>query len=191
MTQGKEDEVGEERSLFGLFKRARQKRRTSQGEDKRRRRRKSLLRIVHARGAIPNEMGPAPCRTTPAFTNQPTRPNQEEEVIQNRTRTRRRRRRMDFNRSGCRWERFSLQSHKASPRSGTVVVEEAALVRAGESTSAVHRGFLQTRRGGVCVCVPARCAHRLDQSKQRPARSRTEHMSLLIGPRDVGRERIA
>ena len=29
---------------------------------RRRRRRRSLFRIVHARGAIPNEMGPTPCR---------------------------------------------------------------------------------------------------------------------------------
>ena len=41
---------------------------------KRRRRRRSLLRIVHARGAIPNEMGPTRCRATQALTNQPTRP---------------------------------------------------------------------------------------------------------------------
>ena len=39
-----------------------------------RRRRRSLLRIVHERGAIPNEMGPTRCRATPALTNQPTRP---------------------------------------------------------------------------------------------------------------------
>jgi hypothetical protein len=38
----------------------------------RRRRRRSLLRIVPARGAIPNEMGPTRCRATPALTNQPT-----------------------------------------------------------------------------------------------------------------------
>jgi hypothetical protein len=31
---------------------------------RRRRRRRSLLRIVHARGAIPNEMGSARCRAT-------------------------------------------------------------------------------------------------------------------------------
>ena len=34
---------------------------------RRRRRRRSLLRIVHARGAIPNEMGSARCRATPAL----------------------------------------------------------------------------------------------------------------------------
>ena len=33
----------------------------------RRRRRRSLLRIIHARGAIPNEMGPTRCRATPAL----------------------------------------------------------------------------------------------------------------------------
>ena len=37
---------------------------------RRRRRRRSLLRIVHARGEIPNEMGSARCRATPAL-NQP------------------------------------------------------------------------------------------------------------------------
>ena len=37
------------------------------------RRRRSLFRIVYARGAIPNEMGPTHCRATPALTNQPTR----------------------------------------------------------------------------------------------------------------------
>jgi hypothetical protein len=36
-----------------------------------RRRRRSLLRIVHARGAILNEMGPTSCRATAALTNQP------------------------------------------------------------------------------------------------------------------------
>ena len=30
-------------------------------------RRRSLLRIIHARGAIPNEMGPTRCRATPAL----------------------------------------------------------------------------------------------------------------------------
>ena len=35
--------------------------------DRRRRRRRSLLRIIHARGAIPNEMGPTRCRATPAL----------------------------------------------------------------------------------------------------------------------------
>jgi hypothetical protein len=34
---------------------------------RRRRRRRSLLRIIHARGAIPNEMGPTRCRATPAL----------------------------------------------------------------------------------------------------------------------------
>ena len=34
----------------------------------------SLFRIVHARGAIPNDVGPARCRATPALTSQPTRP---------------------------------------------------------------------------------------------------------------------
>jgi hypothetical protein len=37
------------------------------------RRRRSSFRIVHARGAIPNEVGPTHCRATPALTNQPTR----------------------------------------------------------------------------------------------------------------------
>ena len=41
---------------------------------RRRRRRRRLLRIVHARGAIPDEMGPTRCRATPALTNQSTRP---------------------------------------------------------------------------------------------------------------------
>ena len=35
-----------------------------------RRRRRSLFRIVHVRGAIPNGMGPARCRATPALTSQ-------------------------------------------------------------------------------------------------------------------------
>ena len=35
--------------------------------------------IVHARGAIPNEVGPTRCRATPASTSQPTRPRGEEE----------------------------------------------------------------------------------------------------------------
>jgi hypothetical protein len=39
-------------------------------------RRRGLLKIVHARGAIPNEMGPTRCRA------------KEEEFIQNRTRAR-------------------------------------------------------------------------------------------------------
>ena len=34
---------------------------------------RSLLKIVHARGAIPNEMGPTRCGATLALTNQPTR----------------------------------------------------------------------------------------------------------------------
>jgi hypothetical protein len=34
---------------------------------RRRRRRRSLFRIIHARGAIPNEMGPTRCRATPAL----------------------------------------------------------------------------------------------------------------------------
>ena len=38
------------------------------------RRRRSLIRIVHARGAIPHEMGPTRCRAMPALTNQLTRP---------------------------------------------------------------------------------------------------------------------
>jgi hypothetical protein len=37
------------------------------------RRRRSLFRIVHAWGAIPNEMGLAHCCATPALTNQPRR----------------------------------------------------------------------------------------------------------------------
>ena len=41
---------------------------------RRRRRRRSLFRIVHARGAIPNEVGPARCRATPALSSRPTRP---------------------------------------------------------------------------------------------------------------------
>ena len=33
--------------------------------ERRRKRRRSFFRIVHARGAIPNEVGPARCRATP------------------------------------------------------------------------------------------------------------------------------
>jgi hypothetical protein len=40
---------------------------------RRRRRRRSLFRIVHARGAIRNEVGPARCRATPTSTNRPMR----------------------------------------------------------------------------------------------------------------------
>ena len=40
---------------------------------RRRRRRRSLFRIVHARGLIPNEVGPARCRATPDLASQPTR----------------------------------------------------------------------------------------------------------------------
>ena len=45
-----------------------------EGAAGRRRRRRSLFRIVHARGTIPDEVGPARCRATPALTSQPTRP---------------------------------------------------------------------------------------------------------------------
>ena len=38
------------------------------------RRRRSLFRIVHARGAIPNEVGQTRCRATPALTSQQTIP---------------------------------------------------------------------------------------------------------------------
>jgi len=34
---------------------------------RRRRKRRSLFRIVHAREAIPNEVGPTRCRATPAL----------------------------------------------------------------------------------------------------------------------------
>jgi hypothetical protein len=37
------------------------------GRRRRRRRRRGLVRIVHARVAIPNEMGPTRCRATPAL----------------------------------------------------------------------------------------------------------------------------
>ena len=67
---------------------------------KRRRRRRSLLRIVHARGAIPNEMGSARCRATPALRRSLLRigagggvyldtREAEEECTYNRTRARR------------------------------------------------------------------------------------------------------
>ena len=46
---------------------------------RRRRRRRSLLRIIHARGAIPNEMGPTRCRATPAL-------NQGREALEARAR---------------------------------------------------------------------------------------------------------
>ena len=36
--------------------------------------RRTLFRIVHARGSIPNEVGPARCGATPAFISQTTRP---------------------------------------------------------------------------------------------------------------------
>ena len=35
--------------------------------------RRRLFRIVHARGEIPNEMGPTHCRVTLTWTSQPTR----------------------------------------------------------------------------------------------------------------------
>ena len=43
---------------------------------RRQRRRRNLFRIVHARGAIPNEMGPTHCRGKPALINQ----EEEEEL---------------------------------------------------------------------------------------------------------------
>ena len=55
---------------------------------RRRRRRRSLLRIVHARGVIPNEMGPTSWRRRRRIPNEmgPTSWRRRRRLIQNRTR---------------------------------------------------------------------------------------------------------
>ena len=46
---------------------------------RRRRRRRILFRIVHAQGAIPDEVGPTRCRAKPASISQPTKRRRREE----------------------------------------------------------------------------------------------------------------
>ena len=52
-----------------MWRRRRRKwrRRRRRRKRRRRRRRKNLFGIVHARGAIANEMGPTRCHATPCF----------------------------------------------------------------------------------------------------------------------------
>ena len=60
----------------------RRRRDDDRGRRRRRRRRRTFFRIVHARGGIPDEVGPTRCRATPA-SNQSADEKEEEQFIRN------------------------------------------------------------------------------------------------------------